>query len=377
MSLKSMISGSSDSDKEFQAILRDILPGKEEYQTISKVIPFGAYEPLAPYSLSKRSDASVVGTAFDYLARAMIAQQLNANKDDAYLGLVALAGLKKMKKQLDKKIQDLLIEKYIDVLADFIDYIYSNNAHITKVKVIVHRCVQEEWNAYSKFVTTAASSRYKLDDDVNRLLSGAYFFAKLEQVYRSGGILPEDINSFFADPNEEIQRDLQNLCRVFKEKFIGAELIGPDSTVIFNPTFGLGSIMCGGADADVYVDGALYDFKTSKDTGYNWKEVAQILGYFFLNGVAYYGREYNLPAPLMEYKILRIALYKARYGQIEYFETSKMGLQTIKKTTERLARYFQKHPDNLNWAILGMKIPPDITPEIFDAPYPLADLVDQ
>lgn len=372
MSLKSMLSGNTDAEREFQAILRDILPAKEAFQTLSGNPPFTAYKPLVPYCLSNSSDASIIGIAFDYLARTMIAQQLNKNKEAAYLDLVAIAGLKKVKKQVDRELYDILANKYIDVLADFIDYIYSNNAFSND---ILNLCTeQEEIKAFSKFINKASYDSYMPDNNIERLFSGAYYFAKLEQVFRSGGILPEDISkSFLSDPNEEIQRDLHGLCKVFREKFIDLKLVQPDSVVIFNPTFGVGSIMCGGADADVYIDGTLCDFKSSKDTSYKWKEVAQLLGYYFLNYIAYYGRNYKTSAPLVGYKILRVAFYKARYGEIEYFDMSKLGQQAVKNTVDKLAHYFKTHPDNLNLAILSFKLPPDVTPEIFDVPYPFAE----
>lgn len=97
-----------------------------------------------------------------------------------------------------------------------------------------------------------------------------------------------------------------------------------DSVEIFNPSFGIASYACGGADADVYVDGVLYDFKTSKKNGYNWKETAQLVMYYYLNKIASSLEEPNMPeapAQLAEYKIFKLAFYKARFGEIEYFDT--------------------------------------------------------
>ncbi|WP_191565976.1 hypothetical protein [Metabacillus idriensis] len=68
-------------------------------------------------------------------------------------------------------------------------------------------------------------------------------------------------------------------CEVFIERFMLPHVITPKSNVVFNPHFGIASKSCGGADADIYVDGTLYDFKTSKLTGYRWKEIAQIFSY--------------------------------------------------------------------------------------------------
>lgn len=370
MSLKAMLSGKSETDREFQEILRAILPTKDDFKTISGKPAFSSYSSLAPYNLSRPSDARIVGMAFDYLARAMVAQKLENGKEASFLELAALNGLKKAEKQIDKKLYAVLSEKYISVLADFIDYIYSNNAHVSNC--IDHCKSQEEYKGFSKFLERASSSNHTQTNDINLLIPGAYYFAKLEQVFRSGGILPDDFESaFLSEPSAEIENDLQLLCDNFKNHFV-KPMISPNSTVVFNPKFGIGSILCRGADADIYVDGTLYDFKTGKSTGYKWQEVAQIVAYYFLNDIAVYGYEFDLSAPLLEYKIKRLAFYKARYGEIEYFNTEKFGQDIIKQTVEHIAKYFKNHP-NFNLAILYFQLPPDASPEIFDKPYPFAE----
>ena len=323
MSLKSMLTGSSESDKAFQSVIKKNLPRKEDFSTVYGQMPFSEYKVLAPYELENPTDAGIVGTAFDYLARAMIAQPLEKNKEESVLGLKALIGIERIAKKINKEELHMLQKKYVEVLVDFIDYVYSNYALIPDN--IFDRCKQEEFMAWSKYMEKASLSSYEPNSDITRLISGAYYLAKLEQVFRTGGMLPENgISSLIKEPSRELVRDISNLCRVFNERFIEGGLVHPKSVVIFNPSFGIASYACGGADADVYVDGVLYDFKTSKKNGYNWKEIAQLVMYYYLNEIVASIEEPDMleaAAQLSEYNIFKLAFYKARFGEIEYLDT--------------------------------------------------------
>ena len=103
MSLKSMLTGSSESDKAFQSVIKKNLPRKEDFSTVYGQMPFSEYKVLAPYELENPTDAGIVGTAFDYLARAMIAQPLEKNKEESVLGLKALIGIERIAKKINKE----------------------------------------------------------------------------------------------------------------------------------------------------------------------------------------------------------------------------------------------------------------------------------
>lgn len=95
MSLTSKINGKAKRDKEFKEILLSIEPLKEHYYTLSSSTPFSdEYNLLAPNELLNRFDSSLVGVAFDYLARFRIGQFLK--REDACKGLVAYKGYNKL-----------------------------------------------------------------------------------------------------------------------------------------------------------------------------------------------------------------------------------------------------------------------------------------
>ncbi len=230
---------------------------------------------------------------------------------------------------------------HIKVLTDFIDYIYSNNALLPDSTWIFNKSSQEEYEAWSTYINRCLVSEYKPIDNIEQLLQGACFFAKLENIYRTGGVLPEKgFQDILSIPSEEIIQDLRNLCILFKKQFINKGIVQPSSIVIFNPSFGIGSLVCGGADADIYIDGNLFDFKTGKKTGYTWQEIAQIVMYYYLNEIASYVDKTRIPAQLKDYKIINIAFYRARYGEIEYCSTEILE-------SKRSREYFEKISNHL------------------------------
>lgn len=76
---------------------------------------------------------------------------------------------------------------------------------------------------------------------------------------------------------------------------------------------------------------------------YDWKEIAQIVAYYYLNLLEGYLKESKFPAQLRDYPILKIALYRARYGEIEWCTTDILPDKTIKSLME----HFPKRPEFL------------------------------
>ena len=166
------------------------------------------------------------------------------------------------------------------------------------------------------------------------LLPYALYLAKLEIIYRSG-MRPQDIKgSLLGKEENEILEDLKQLCVVFIEHFMITKVIKSESNVVFNPHFGIASMICGGADADIFIDGTLYDFKTSKKPGYSWIEIAQIFGYYFLNKIAANLKDDK--AELNGYTINKLAIYKARYGEIEFIDISTMESEKMEMTFNKI-----------------------------------------
>jgi len=180
----------------------------------------------------------------------------------------------------------------------------------------------------------------KKNHKISFIITEACYLAHLEHVFRSG-MPPTNIEKFFDKTDSKIVNDLKNISEVFEKSFLS--VISEKSNVIFNPTFGKASLCCNGADADIFIDGTLYDFKTTKKNGYNWKEVAQIIGYFFLNRLQI---RWNCDDDnLNKMQIEKVAFYKARFGEIECFDINNLGQDIIVSTEEKLDKYFKKYKE--------------------------------
>lgn len=293
MSLTSYLNGKSPCEIEFQTIIRQLIPPKSVFSTLSGRRPFSNdYETLVPCHLIDSYDSALVGTAFDYLARMSVGRVISHNKEGAIDDLCASYGLEILK----KKIGYWASRKY---------------RRLYKVHL-------------SRFEEALFCRK---NDDIT-LYTAAIFFARLEMIFRSGKF-PEDVSLLKSAPPRYIVNELSSLLYVFEERFINGYIVKPDSEVVFNPQFGqVISMIIGGADADIYIDGTLYDFKTTKNFGYRWKDVAQIVGYYLLYLAAI---AINEPyAPLTKFVVSSVAFYKARFGEIEKVSILDLGKDNVK-----------------------------------------------
>lgn len=315
MSLSSLLKGSDPKQKEFQRIVREVIPNKKSFHTFSGKEAFSGtdYEVLVPYNLVKSDNASIIGTAFDYLARIMLARAVKKNRSESYSNITAESGLIVLSRILKehRSIERKIGKKYKKAIKRL--KAFSNNKR-----------------------------------DIKELVLDVCFLAKLERIFRSG-IPPANLlrKSFFDDPDDEVIKDLEQLCDVFQERFM--HKIKPNSDIIYNPDFGVSSAFVGGADADVIIDGILYDFKTGRKIGYKWQEVAQIVGYFLLNEISLAinnsDDKYHTDDSYQYLDIKRIAFYRARYGEVEYIDINYFNDELIETAKKNLVSYFVKNPN--------------------------------
>lgn len=344
MSLTTKLAGKSENDKKFQFIIQSLFPAKECYYTGSGKKPFSnEYETLAPYELSKPYLATVVGTAFDYLARILVARVIHKSKCSAYTGFAAARGLSILENGVNIDLYRELSQKYIDCLSIFMEYVQGD---LCKIEFLdLSRASQEEICAYRCVKEKESKLNYSNNITINELCHAAYYFAKVEHIMRSG-ILPENIKtSLLNEPEEEVIKDLAQLCSVFSDAFVFSGRVTVDSDVVFNPTFGVLIPMCiGGADADIYIDGSLYDFKTTKDYSYKWQNIAQLLGYYllYLAAIALNEPRFSLNGYVVE----KVAFYKARAGEIEYLNISSLGKDKILNALHSFVSFFNMKIDS-------------------------------
>ena len=98
------------------------MPKKEDFLTVSGIQAFTKYEELIPYELNNSAEAGTVGTAFDYLARAIVAKRVCWDKEKAIFDLKAIHGLYRIKNKIDEKLYVKLQNRYSESLSRYIDY---------------------------------------------------------------------------------------------------------------------------------------------------------------------------------------------------------------------------------------------------------------
>lgn len=307
-----MLKSNNETDRKFQSILNELIPKANEFYTLSGHPAFANdYKMVVPFNLVNFKNAALVGTAFDYLARLMIARIVKSNQKEFLNNLKATDGYEVMERFYK---EDALIP-------------------LDKLQIVYEK-------GMSLFELYIAG-----EEDINKMIPVACFFAKLENVYRSGRKLAnEEKKRFFSKQPEDVIRELADMCSVFQDKFLIPKVISSESEVIYNPNCGVASLMVNGADADIIIDGVLYDFKTTKKSGYAWDEVAQLIGYYCLNNISSRFAEIGMPFPYKDLNIKKVAFYKARYGEVEYYDISQVEREKVEKITEDLIWHFKDNP---------------------------------
>jgi|SRR5690625_150444 len=304
VSLTSMIKGKANRDIDFQKIMRNVIPKREKFYTLSQHDAFSSqYVIQAPYQLSNTYYSSIIGTAFDYLARLIIAKKVSWAKDEVWIDSASERGLKMLVRITPDIVGKKLFRKY--------------NKGLSLAKQFVRGTTE---------ITTD-------------LLNHSTYMARLEHVMRSG-LAPESIkDSLLSEEEFQVITELGRICDVFQNEFMIPEIITIESDVVFNPHFGISSIASGSADADIFIDGVLYDFKTTKIIGYRWQDIAQVFGYYFLHEISNRGND--VQSMLQGKKITSLALYKARYGEVEKVNISDMDLEKMNNARNEIANFLR------------------------------------
>lgn len=91
-------------DEKYKEFFKRTIPKKNDFMTLSGNKPFSNnYIERASYRLSNPHKAGLVGTAFDYMARWMVAKTVENGKNNSYEHLVAEEGMLRCKNEFEKK----------------------------------------------------------------------------------------------------------------------------------------------------------------------------------------------------------------------------------------------------------------------------------
>lgn len=251
---------------------------------------------------------SVVGQAFDYLLRFYIEQDnIMAICEDDFLA-------ERVYYQLDKNLQKSN--------ADFIRIGYRGRHIVDKEEFHIKLC-RKFLRSYESHHTYYQSGRIS-----DALLKACLFFARLDLYVRAGLI---DVGLVNEESIKDVE-DLKNLLKIYKNVAFHR-----DQFCILNPTFGKGSILVGGADADLIVDDMLLEIKTSILPSLKRMHFDQIFCYYILSLIG------GIQPKGHPRKIKKIGIYYARYGVLWQAKISDLAdsskVHQIKKyMIERFSR---------------------------------------
>ncbi|WP_293123975.1 hypothetical protein [Microcoleus sp. bin38.metabat.b11b12b14.051] len=222
----------------------------------------------------------IVGTAFDYLLRFYLQYH---NKDTCIQrnSWVADDSFKKLSLHLKSTTGEVVTGFRGDKLFEKSDLL----------GIITDQYEQTKIN-YNNYVDNG-----QITDE---LIGNTIFLAKLDGFYRAG-LIDENFDNY---KYEDI-KDIKSLISLLDDKNFQAK-----DKCYLNPTFGAGSSLVRGADADLIIDNTLIDIKVTKNLKLDRNYLDQILGYYILSLIG--GVNSNPDDKPIE----NIGIYFARHGEL-------------------------------------------------------------
>ena len=235
---------------------------------------FSAKKDLLAPPLTKRY--SLIGTAFDYLLRFYLKR---LNPDAVTKRWVA-------ELSISHPLSPLLTDVVVDADTGAISFTETD---LTREAQWI---IEQAKGVYSNYLASG-----EVSDEV---IESTLLLAQLDPIFRAG-FIDENIGTV----HKEDVADLRNLISI-----VNPEVFRAQELCLLNPTFGEGSKLVGGADADLAIDDTIIDVKTTKKLELQRKYFDQLIGYYVLHEIAGVGE--LRPKP----EITKVAIYFSRYAYL-------------------------------------------------------------
>lgn len=314
MSLTSILSYNNKEFKEFRDLLNISFPtpafnGKD----LIKAKP-------------ETKNYMLIGKAFDYLLRFNLEKKYS-NKvfGREWVADQALAYFSYESRTLIVSTEEIEYDEYLRLVEEK-----------KKKSELVHKKFNYAKNLYRRFIESELK-------DNTKLVELTLFLGRLDDVIRIGPFQLDKIN---FPPEDKL--DIDDLKRL--ENICDLELFKPKNKIVLNPTFGNGSKLVGGADADIIIDETLIDIKVTKELRLTRPYFNQILGYYLLYLIG--GVDQN-----KDVEIKNLGIYFARHnvlwtvgigdiGEKPHFETAINLLKKLTKKTNHQQSLLRRHGGN-------------------------------
>jgi hypothetical protein len=167
----------------------------------------------------------------------------------------------------------------------------------------------------------------ELDDNV---IKTSVVLAQMDGFWRGGLIHPK-----LGSVEEGDITDLRNLISLVNQKTFKSK-----NLCLLNPTFGYGSTLVDGADADIIIDDMLIDIKTTKHLSFTQEYYNQLIGYYILSKLGKINDSIEVP-------ISKIGIYFSRHGILHTIPTYEIENNPnfpkfVKWFEKRAQQYFGK-----------------------------------
>lgn len=321
MSLSSLIDG----DKYLRNKIRDDFQLPVLRPKFEKTRPL-----LAPPKTTNTTNSRLVGVAFDYLLRFYL-ERLNDLPYHRENQLVA----EKAKNILFESCENAQIGRFECLeeestkinqcsrselmIACSLSLRYSDSvllsAYEHSLQIIEKvKCLRKE------FAETGRLSR----ELIRQTLRMAY----IDPVLRSG----RGVEYIGTDADKLDIEDIEK-----QSSLIDSKLFKSQNRCLLNPTFGKGSQLVGGADADLIIDDKLIDIKTTKKLELPLNDFCQIIGYLLLHRIG--GVASNSDA----FTIEQLGIYYSRFGYLFLFNIKDL---ISDKSLDKFTKWFEDYLRN-------------------------------
>lgn len=302
-------------EKNNVAHIKTITPSKSDFYSDNGTLCFNKKRNvLVPYQFSEPFKATLSGIAFDYIARFLVAEKAKQYRDLALTGLVA---------------------EHI--------YLYSSSKwfHHEDAKNQGHN----QYKSYLRRLSDLIDNDALMNSD--EAIRICVVLAKMERESRAGKEIAPTFEITVDD--EDVVQDVISLAQVFSASFLPR--VTSDSVIVFNPTFGIGSRVVGGADADLFIDGTLYDFKVKKENSWSGVLARQLVGYYIIDSIAKDAED--SVNKLSSHPIERVALYNARFAETDYYDVDRLDPVQLELTKSAIRHeYLMRRLRNYGYDIL-------------------------
>jgi hypothetical protein len=256
----------------------------KDFQELRDRFKIGFPKPDFPFNNSilappLTQNYAIIGGAFDYLLR---------------FWMEFHHGKKVVKKEewLAEAVYRQLLRRMLLLPSKMVSVGYRGVASTDRVKFIdtIEKEFANAKNSYYAFIKTGV-----IEENIIRAV---LFLARLDVCYRSGMI---DAN--IGNESKDDIKDLNALMKLVNKRNFKVK-----EYCFLNPTFGEGSGLVGGADADLIIDDTLIEIKVCKDLKLDRKYLDQVLGYYILSLIG------GVDGLIQTVPIKNVAIYFARHG---------------------------------------------------------------